>query len=51
MADRDPRVDDKWGPAGVINLSGTQAAKKYRERNGLKGKHGSVWLFFGVASC
>jgi len=51
MADCDPRVDDKWGSAGAINLSGTQAANEYRERKGLKGKHGSVWLFFGVASC
>jgi hypothetical protein len=51
MADQDDRVDDKWGPAGAINLSGTQAAKEYREQNGLRGEHGSVWLFFGIASC
>ena len=51
LAERDERIDDKWGPAGAINLSGTQAAKSYRERKELNGKHGSVWLFFGKASC
>ncbi|EMA43576.1 hypothetical protein [Halococcus saccharolyticus] len=51
MAEQDDRIDDKWGNAGAINLSGTQAAQRYRKRNGLKGNHGSVWLFFGMASC
>ncbi|RJT04699.1 hypothetical protein [Halococcus sp. IIIV-5B] len=49
MADHDDRVDDKLESAGAISLSGTQAAQKYREQNNLKGKHGSVWLFFGMA--
>ncbi|MFD1588512.1 hypothetical protein ACFR9U_16155 [Halorientalis brevis] len=48
---RDERVDDKWGPAGAINVSGTKEAKNYRARKGLEGKHGDVWLFFGMASC
>jgi hypothetical protein len=49
--DQDERIESKWGPAGAIDLSGTQAAKRYRESKGLEGKHGSVWLFFGWASC
>ena len=35
MRDRDSQVDAKWGPAGAINLSGTQAAQQYRERHDL----------------
>lgn len=49
--ERDERVDDKWGPAGAINCSGTKVARQYRKRNRLEGKHGDVWLFFGWASC
>ena len=51
ISERNERVDAKLGPAGAINLSGTQAAKNYRKRKDLEGKHGSVWLFFGMASC
>lgn len=51
ISDGDDRVDDKWGPAGAVSLKGTQEGKQYRENNGLKGKHGAVWLFFGWASC
>lgn len=47
----DDRIDSKWGPAGAIDCSGTKKAREYRERHGLKGKHGSVFLFFGWASC
>jgi hypothetical protein len=36
MADEDPRIDDKWGPAGCIEFEG---------KEGVKG-----WLFFGWAS-
>ena len=46
----DKRIQSKRGPAGAINCSGTTEAKRYRERKGLKGKHGDVWLFFGWAS-
>ncbi|MDG5762014.1 hypothetical protein QA600_22110 [Natronococcus sp. A-GB1] len=46
----DERIQSKRGPAGAINCSGTTEAKRYRERKGLKGKHGDVWLFFGWAS-
>ena len=46
----DERIQSKWGPAGAINCSGTKDAKQYRERKGLKGKQGDVWLFFGWAS-
>lgn len=42
-------VSDKWGPAGCIEITG-KAAKEYRERRGLKGKRGKVFLFFGLAS-
>jgi hypothetical protein len=51
ISEADARVDDKWGPAGAINVSGTQEARKYRDKHGLKGNHGDVWLFFGWASC
>lgn len=39
----------KSGPTGAISLKGTKEAQEYRERNGLKGKHGAVWLLFGLA--
>ena len=48
---QDDRIQSKRGPAGAINLSGTQAAKRYRKSKGHEHKHGSVWLFFGWASC
>ncbi|EMA46058.1 hypothetical protein [Halococcus saccharolyticus] len=44
----DDRVADIEAPAGAINLSGTHDAREYRERRNLKGKQGSVWLFFGT---
>lgn len=50
LREGDERTDSKWGPAGAINLSGTQAAKLHRKSIGVEGKHGSVWLFFGWAS-
>lgn len=49
--DQDERIDSKRGPAGAIDISGTKRARKYRERNNLSGKHGSVYLFFGWAPC
>lgn len=51
MAQRDERVDSKWGTCGAINVSGTKEARRFRDRNGLKGKQGDVWLFFGIAPC
>lgn len=42
--------NDKWGPAGCIELTGKEA-REYRDRHGLKGKRGGVYLFFGLASC
>lgn len=45
----DPRIRDKWGPAGAIRITG-EAEKRYRRRNGLVGKKGQVWYFFGWAS-
>lgn len=50
IADEDERIDDKWGPAGAINCTGTNEATRYRKRHGLVGTHGDVWLFFGWAS-
>jgi hypothetical protein len=47
----DDRISSKWGPAGAIDISGTKKAREYRKRNGLEGKHGSVFLFFGWAPC
>lgn len=35
----DPRIDDKWGPAGAIRLEDVD------------GSPGQRWLFFGWASC
>lgn len=48
LMDEKSEVSDKDGPAGAIILKGA-AAKKYREENGLVGKHGEVVLFFGWA--
>jgi len=45
----DSRVDDKWGPAGAIRLTG-ELEKKLRKRKGLQGKKLKVYLFFGWAS-
>jgi len=44
-----PIIDDKWGPAACVEVTG-KAAKEYRDRRGLKGKRGKVFLFFGLAS-
>ena len=44
-----PIVRDKWGPAGCVEITGKEA-QEYRKRHGLKGKQGSVFLFFGLAS-
>lgn len=40
---------EKWGKCACVELKG-KAAKDYRERNGLKGKKGSVFYFFGWAA-
>ena len=46
----DHRVNDKWGPAGCIELKG-KWLKELREKNNLKGKRGiKAFLFFGWAS-
>jgi hypothetical protein len=47
----DPRIDDKWGPAGCIEVKGKEA-KEIKERMGVKkGARGkNVFLFFGWAS-
>lgn len=45
--DKYPQLQNRSGPTGAIPLKGTEAAKTYRERNRLKGKHGTVWLLFG----
>jgi hypothetical protein len=37
ISDADPRIDDKWGPAGAIKYT--------NEHNQI------CWLFFGIASC
>lgn len=42
--------DDKYGKALGIELKGKEA-KEYRERNGLKGKRGKVYYFFGMVPC
>jgi hypothetical protein len=44
-----PKVQDKWGPAGCIEVTG-KAAQEYRKRAGLKGRKGKVFVFFGLAS-
>lgn len=41
------RIQSRDGPTGAIPLKGTQEADEYREQNGLKGNHGTVWLLFG----
>lgn len=45
--DKYPQLQDRSGPTGAIPLKGTKEGKEYREKNGLKGKHGTVWLLFG----
>ena len=46
----DHKVNDKWGPAGCIEIKGKRL-KELRERNNLKGKRGiKAFLFFGWAS-
>ena len=41
--------DDKWGEALCVKITG-KAAANYRTRNGLKGKKGDIYLFFGMAA-
>lgn len=51
VRDDDPRVDDKWGPAGCIELKG-KWLREAKDRAGLKGKRNiRAFLFFGWASC
>lgn len=45
----DRRIDDKWGPAGCIEIKG-KAATELKKRYGLKGKRVKPFLFFGWAS-
>jgi len=45
----DRRIDDKWGPAGAIRLTG-DLEKKLRKRKNLQGKKVKIYLFFGWAS-
>lgn len=40
--------DDKWGKALAIEVKGKEA-QEFRNLNGLKGKQGKVWRFFGLA--
>lgn len=47
VSENDERIAEKRGPAGAIDISGTQRAKNYRERRRVKGEHGNVYLFFG----
>lgn len=49
--DKYPRLQNRSGPTGAIPLKGTQDAQRYRKRNGLEGKHGTVWLLFGWCRC
>lgn len=39
----------KWGPC-VAWRADRKTETTYRDRNGLKGKHGGVWMFFGWAA-
>jgi hypothetical protein len=41
IEDNDPRIDDKWGPAGAIRIKQRQS-KNHKRMDG--------WLFFGWAS-
>ena len=40
---------DKWGPALAIGLTPAEESA-YRKRNGLRGRRGHAYLFFGWAS-
>ena len=47
----DPRINDKWGPCGCMDVSGTTYAHQYKEHTGLPSDDStSVYLFFGWAS-
>ena len=49
MDNNDPRIDDKWGPAGAIDV--TNMEKKRAKELGTKWKRGQkAYLFFGWAS-
>lgn len=43
------RYKDKWGPALAIEL-GYSATVEYKKRYGMAGRHGKVFVFFGLAS-
>lgn len=44
-----PIYRDKWGPAVVVELRDTEAAK-VKARRGRKGTHDRVWVAMGLAS-
>ena len=50
LDEADDRVTSGDRPAGAIDLSGTEAARRYRDRQKLTDEDGSVWLFFGIAN-
>jgi len=43
-------VDDKWGAAAAIELTG-KAAKDWKAANGFKGTRAKVFTFSGTAAC
>lgn len=48
--DEDYRINDKWGPAGAIRVTGKDE-QKWKSRFRIQGKRGmQIWLFFGWAS-
>ena len=48
----DKRIEDKWGPAGCVEVTSPSKMKELREQRGLKGKKGiKAFYFFGWASC
>jgi hypothetical protein len=52
----DPRVSDKWGPAGAIRVVGGEARRVFRSglsddpRTGWHDEVPDGWYFFGLAS-
>jgi hypothetical protein len=48
----DGRFEDKWGPAGCIEITSATLLKKAKSQEHLEGKKGvKSFIFFGWASC
>jgi hypothetical protein len=52
IVNKDPRIDDKWGPAGCIEIKRSFLKKLKDKHPELKGRRNvKAYIFFGWASC